>query len=69
MTSTLYDPEVEEGYIDGQRVTTEMYEHLETRAMAGAKPPRPWLKPDGKSLSGDGTHSCVLRLVASKGAD
>ena len=66
MTITQYDPEAEEGYIDGQRATSELFDHMEERAMKGAKRPRSWLAPGGKSLSGDGTHSPVLRLVVSK---
>jgi hypothetical protein len=27
--------------------------------------PRPWLKPGGKSLSGDGKHSPALRVVVA----
>jgi len=68
MTIKLFDPEAEEAYVNGQRVTTELINQMEARAMKGAKVPkkqRPWLKSGGKSLSGDGSHSPVLRMVVS----
>jgi len=69
MAIRLFDPETEEAYIDGQRVTAAMLDQMEARAMKGVKIPkkeRPWLQPGGKSLSGDGSHSPVLRLVVSR---
>ena len=69
MTIRRFDPENKETYIDGQRVTTEMIDRMEAHAMKGVKVPkreRPWLQPGGKSLSGDGSRSPVLRLVVSK---
>ena len=45
----------------GERVTEADVE----REAIELEKSRPWLKPGGKSLSGDGSHSPVLRLVVS----
>ena len=63
MTMRRFDPETEEAYLNGERVTTEMLDRMEAEAMEGTKVPRPWLKPGGKSLSGGKTHSPRFQLI------
>ncbi|MCL2737209.1 MAG: DNA-binding protein [Propionibacteriaceae bacterium] len=63
MTIRRFDPNNEEGYIDGQRATTALFEQMEREAMTGARRPRSWLPPGGKSLSGDGKHSPRFQVV------
>ncbi|MCL1923376.1 MAG: hypothetical protein FWG15_05930 [Propionibacteriaceae bacterium] len=60
---SMFDPDIDEAYFDGERITTDMIDHMEAQAMEGMKIPRPWLKPGGKSLSGGDKHSPRFQVI------